>query len=90
MADESTVALATALAAKGRDSKKYRMTVAGLVGVLFLFLVSAGVVFFKPDTASFLLPLAQVAIPSVGGLVAVYSGAQAAVDWKTTSSLAAK
>lgn len=84
------VALISQLQAKGAQSKKYRMVVMGLIGVLFIFLVSVGTMIFKTELAASVTSLASIVVASLGGLVAVGIGSQAAVDWNTTSSLSKK
>lgn len=82
----ATEALAAQLTTKGADSKKYRMTMAGIIAVTAIFLVAGGVQVFAKDAQ--VLSLATAAITAVAALVGAYTGAQAWVDARTTTALA--
>jgi hypothetical protein len=65
-------------------NRKYRMTMLGVFSVLGVFLICGVALFANPTNAAPLIPLATVVISAIGALVAVYSGTQAAVDWKAS------
>lgn len=84
---DSQDALAAQLVTSGSESKKFRMTVMGLLAVLFVFMNTAIAYMLNPAALAPLLSFAQATVVGIGGMVAVYSGAQAAVDWRTTAAL---
>lgn len=59
------------------------MTMFGLIGVLAVFATTGIAQFINPTIAAPLFGLATVVITAIGALVSVYSGSQAAVDWKS-------
>lgn len=65
------------------------MSLIGLSSVMSVFVLSLIAVMYKPEVATSVASLAQMVVLAVGGLVSIYAGSQAAVDWKTTSSLSA-
>lgn len=69
------------------ESKKWRLVNRGMLGVLGIFIVSALLLFVKPDLAGNLTTLAQIVVTSFAGLVAVGCGSIAAVDFKNSSAL---
>jgi hypothetical protein len=71
------------------DSKKYRMVSRGMYYIMSLFTVSGLICWLIPAAASNIVTLAQTCVTAVGGLVAVYAGAQAAVEYKANSVLQA-
>jgi hypothetical protein len=71
------------------DSKKYRMVSRGMYYIMSLFTVSGLICWLIPAAASNIVTLAQTCVTAVGGLVAVYAGAQAAVEFKANSVLQA-
>jgi len=75
------------LATEPAESKKYRMVAHGMWTVVGLFCAGAATCYIKPEIAGHIGPLANVAITAVSGLVAVYAGAQAAVEYKANSVL---
>lgn len=75
------------LATEPAESKKYRMVAHGMWSVIGLFCAAAGVCIVKSDIAGPITSLATVAVTAVGGLVSVYAGAQAAVEFKANSVL---
>lgn len=75
------------LATEPAESKKYRMVAHGMWSVIGLFCAAAAVCIFKSDIAGPITSLATVAVGAVGGLVSVYAGAQAAVEFKANSVL---
>jgi hypothetical protein len=74
---------------KSADSKKYMMVSRGMYYIMSLFAVSGLVCWLIPAAASNIVTLAQTCVTAVGGLVAVYAGAQAAVEFKANSVLQA-
>ena len=71
------------------DSKKYLMVSRGMYYIMSLFAVSGAICWLIPAAASNIVTLAQTCVTAVGGLVAVYAGAQAAVEFKANSVLQA-
>ncbi len=71
------------------DSKKYRMVSRGMYYIMSLFTVSGAICWLIPAAASNIVTLAQTCVTAIGGLVAVYAGAQAAVEYKANSVLQA-
>lgn len=63
-------------------SKKYTMTIIGLILIVAIFASCQVLLFFKPTLAGAMVPFAQIVVAAISGLVGVYTGAQAAVDWK--------
>lgn len=88
--DPAQNALITQLTAPGSMSKKYRMTVIGLAVVLLIYLSAAAAFICNPLTMGPLLAFANSTSPIIGGMVAVFAGAQAAVDYRSTASLASR
>lgn len=88
--DTAQTALVAQLIAPGSVSKKYRMTVIGLIAVFLIFVLTAGVFMYNPVNAGTFLSFAQTVITAVGGMVAAFSVAQAAVDYRSTASLASR
>lgn len=66
-------------------SKKFRMVVIGMIGVMLVFLVSMLVIVLKPEIAGSVTSVASVAITALGGLVGIYTAAQGAADFKTAT-----
>jgi hypothetical protein len=64
------------------------MTVMGLIAILFIFLAVFVLGLVNPSVVGAVTGFAQIVVASIGGLVAVYSGAQAAVDYRNASALA--
>lgn len=85
--DSTGQALVQQLQTKGGCSKKFRMTIIGLVCVMFIFLLSIIAMVLKPEIAPSISPFASVIVPSIAGFVAVYTGSQAYSDGKTTEAL---
>ncbi len=71
------------------DSKKYRMVSRGMYYIMSLFTVSGLMCWLIPSSSSNIVTLAQTCVTAIGGLVAVYAGAQAAVEYKANSVLQA-
>lgn len=70
------------------NSKKWRSTMIGLRIVCgIFFLTFLGILLDKPEKAIHYISLANYAILAVGGLIAVYNGAQASVDYRNTGAL---
>lgn len=61
------------------------MMIIGLSLLLFVFLLIGTLAFFSPAVAEHLAPLAELIVKTVGTLVAVYCGVQAAVDFKAAT-----
>lgn len=68
---------------KRYQGKKYRMAVMALIAILFIFLVSVGVMLAKSELAASVVSLSQVVVTAVSGVAAVFAGAQAWVDGKS-------
>lgn len=66
-------------------NKKFTMTVLGLILIMVIFASCLVLLFFVPTLAASVVPFAQVVVTAISGMVAVYAGAQAAVDWKTAT-----
>lgn len=88
--DPAQAALITQLTSPGGMSKKFRMTVIGLGVVLIIYLSAATAFVCNPLTMAPLLSFANATSPIIGGMVAVFAGAQAAVDYRSTASLASR
>jgi hypothetical protein len=69
------------------DSKKFQLIKWGMVGTIGVFILSAILLFVKPDLAGNLTSLAQIVITAYAGLVAVGCGSIAAVDFRNSASL---
>lgn len=85
--EAAQTALVEQLTVPGAESKKFRMVVAGMVVDLAIVVLAGCAFLFNPAALQPLLAFAATAIASVSGLVAVYCGSQAAVDYRTTASL---
>src|SRR6266498_1504848 len=70
-----------------QESKKWILINRGLMGILFIFIVSAVLLFVKPELAGNLTTLAQAVVTAWGGFLAIGVGAIAAVDYKQTAAL---
>lgn len=66
---------------KGKDSKKWTVTLIGISGVMFIYIVSSIAVCFVPFAAQYLVSLATSAITFLGSLTLLYNGAQATVEY---------
>jgi hypothetical protein len=71
-----------------QDSKKWKLITRGMIGILFIFILSASLLFIKPELAGNITSLAQVVATAWSGLLVIGIGAIAAVDYKNTGSLA--
>ena len=70
------------------DSKKFKMTETALYMVCAIVFLSFASALFRPELASTnLITVVQAAITAIGSIVAVYSGAQASVDWRNSAAL---
>lgn len=63
-------------------NRKFRMTMFGLIAILAVFVICVVATFANPTNAAPLFPLAIAVITAIGTVISVYSGSQAAVDWK--------
>lgn len=81
----ATAALAGQLTSKGSESKKYRMTMAGLIGVVSVFVLCWVAQALSAPPAIF--SLATATITAITVLVGAYTGSQAWVDARTTTAL---
>lgn len=72
----------------GKESKKWRMTVIGLLGIGFFFVAGVLVLFLKPDLIAQMTSLVSLTTVSWTGLISLYVGAQGVVDYKTTGAIA--
>ncbi len=86
---ESTQFLQSQLEKPGTDSKKWQMTRFGLCGVGFFFVVGMGCLLLRPSLAGSVTNMVQIGIASWSSIVAVYLGAQATVDFKSTAAIQA-
>jgi hypothetical protein len=77
----------TQLSTEPAESKKYRMVAHGMWIVMGIFGLATLVCYMKPEIAGHIAGLAQMTVTAIGGLVAVYAGAQAAVEYKANSVL---
>lgn len=69
-------------------SKKYRIVVIGIGVVSAFFVIAiAALLFAKVEQATFIASVYQFSVTAIGGMVSVYAGSTAAVEWKTTESL---
>ena len=66
------------------------MTLIGVSAALLIFLVTAVVSVISPTTVGQLIPHSSAVVASIAGMIGVFSGARAAVDYKTTSALSLK
>ena len=66
------------------------MTLVGVSAALLVFLSTAAVAIYSPTVVGQLIPHASAVVASIAGMISVFSGARAAVDYKTTSALALK
>jgi quinol-cytochrome oxidoreductase complex cytochrome b subunit len=87
--NDAATALTAQLDKPPVESKKYGMTRIGVVTIFVVFLISAGVFLANPSAAAQIVLLAQMTVVSIAGLVGAFCGAQAAVDARNSSSLAA-
>lgn len=69
------------------DSKKWKLITRGMLGILFIFVMSSGLLFIKPELAGNIATISSVTLTAWGALLAVGIGAIAATDYKNTSSL---
>lgn len=83
-------ALIGQLGTPGSASKKFRMTVIGLLAILLVCFASFIVSALKPEIAGSVMTAVAVAIPSIATMISVYSGSQASVDYKIASGLSVK
>lgn len=67
------------------SQKKFTMTIVGLILIMIVFLSCAFFLYFQATLAAQMIPFAQIVVTTISGLTAVYTGAQAAVDWKSAS-----
>lgn len=83
----ATQALATQLSTPAGESKKFKMVQRGMIYVVATYALSVIAMIFKPQLAVNISGPLTVVIAALGGLVSVYTGSQAAVDWRTTAAL---
>ena len=77
----------TQLATEPAESKKYRMVAHGMWNVIAVFCFASVLCYLKPEIAGNIASLAQMVVTALGGLVSVYAGAQAVVEYKANSVL---
>lgn len=69
------------------DSKKFKLLMRGVYGILFIFVIACILLYLKPDIATPISSLAQGAVLALGGVVGIGCGSIAAVDFKNSGSL---
>lgn len=70
------------------DSKKFKVIMRGLYGILGIFVGGCVMFFLKPELATPIASFGQMAILGLGGIVGIGAGSIAAVDFKNSGSLA--
>jgi hypothetical protein len=70
------------------DSKKFKLLMRGLFGIMVVFVVACVMLFLKPDLATPIASLSQMVVLGIGGVVGIGCGSIAAVDFKNSGSLA--
>jgi len=70
------------------DSKKFKLLMRGLYGIILVFLVGSVMLMIKPDLATPIASLTTMTVLGIGGVVSVGCGSIAAVDFKNSGSLA--
>ena len=71
------------------ESKKWKMTMIGLKGIGLLYIVSNLLVAFQPSEAANFASMMQITMYSFSGIISLFLGAQGAVDFRNSASLAA-
>ena len=76
---------------KGRNSKKWIMTLVGLGCVMFSFIAGLVVIYIHPDkeASTAVVGLVTQVVTFLGAVVGAYTTGQSFVDWKAQSSLTA-
>lgn len=71
------------------ESKKWKMTMIGIKGIGLLYIVSNLLVAFQPSEATNFANMMQITMYSFSGIISLFLGAQGAVDFRNSASLAA-
>ena len=71
------------------ESKKWKMTMIGIKGICLLYIISNLLVAFQPSEATNFANMMQIKIYSFIGIISLFLGAQGAVDFRNSASLAA-
>jgi len=69
-------------------SKKWRMAIIGLRGIIVLFILGMIMFYIKPDLATQVATVLQFTVTGWSGIIALYIGAQGAVDATTVNGIA--
>jgi hypothetical protein len=69
------------------ESKKFLMALVGIIAIFLQFVVSAVLMFYRTDLGAHLVAMFTIAVPSLAGIVAIYLGAQGAVEVKANGVL---
>jgi len=71
------------------ESKKWKMTMIGIKGIGILYIISNLLVAFHPSEAANFASMMQITMYSFSGIISLFLGAQGAVDFRNSASLAA-
>lgn len=71
------------------ESKKWKMTMIGIKGIVLLYIISNLLVAFQPSEATNFANMMQITMYSFSGIISLFLGAQGAVDFRNSASLAA-
>jgi len=71
------------------ESKKWKMTMIGIKGICLLYIISNLLVAFQPSEATNFANMMQITMYSFSGIISLFLGAQGAVDFRNSASLAA-
>jgi hypothetical protein len=63
------------------------MTLVGVGSAILIFSITALVAMVSPAIVGLLIPHASAVVASIAGMISVFSGATAAVNYKTTAAL---
>jgi hypothetical protein len=83
-------AVVAQLQTTGANSKKFRMVIIGIVSSMVIFFASIGSMVFKAEIAASVASLSQIIVTAIGGMVAIYAGAQAWSETSATNALGKK
>ena len=61
-------------------SRKWRMSIIGLIGLVFIYISSLTTLIVAPSTSVYITPLAQVITVAWSGVIATFVGIQGYVD----------
>ena len=71
------------------ESKKWKMTMIGIKGIGLLYIISNLLVAFQPSEATNFANMMQITMYSFSGIISLFLGAQGAVDFRNSASIAA-